>query len=820
MKRIYSLLSAFMITLSIQAQTADERANSLIGQGDFFELNRVYPVVKDSLSDYMQSFAGALVYTFFNRPQEALVELYELLNHHQDELGFDNSVSMVMLMAENQAALGNYAEAAQSLSNLLSQAAAYLDEPTRKHFESSYRKYDALAKFSPMQVDRPDRDCEFPLYTEGGLMHVPVVIKGREVQFVYDTGAGVNFVYESFAEEYGIHPVADSINVTGMVGLVYGKLGMADSIRLGEITIRNVPFVIFPETPEDSFMHKKFEAVVGFGIMQSLGEARLYPRDNKIIFPAKESHLPATGCNIFIRSANPFMEVISQGERMTMSLDTGYASDMLTAAYYNTHQNEVEAKGTPDSIGRSGIGGVVRLLSYKLPYVPLTIGDTPCDLTDISVNTQPIGIGGGMGILGCPFFSRFEEIVINFNKLFIKVQSPHDVFHFDHSYYIEPWKGAAIFDSTQSVAWYVHLQKGDYHLFMDMGLEDSQEEVECKMTFTVSPVEGQEFEPVSKQIVLKEKGIHHHSMEQIRIPYGAFYKVEVKGEKVKGSGMVNTSLRFETPTGKGGKARTAKTGTSPFVQLDYLPGEKKETEFEWLYGEIVVPEGYDPALTTYTAIGFHQGHLNLKIDSDTVRGIQFVVKESVQGNIQLLAQNDKAQTSEWEDGKGMQSWLPYMWATGKPVKFLLNACKQPGNFMVYTAWFMDNEAEGWKYVATWKAPGEAGYFKDCSSSICNFDRGTGQMVRRASFNTWGRPTGRKKWINFNKAALTHTDGESDSRSDYAGGVDESNLATFYISSGGFTSPVDSGKVMELKKSGTSPKIDIKALSSTVDKALR
>jgi hypothetical protein len=187
----------------------------------------------------------------------------------------------------------------------------------------------------------------------------------------------------------------------------------------------------------------------------------------------------------------------------------------------------------------------------------------------------------------------------------------HDVFLLDNSYYAE---GHSVHD--QSRVWYVRLAEGEYQIFavasaVDRGIGSS-------LTVSVSAAEGFGFTPVVRSAALNSTAPQQLTFDRILAPREAFYKVEVKA-----SAAFLLYAGVITSRGEGGKIRTSRQKTSPAARLTYYPEDGGRCEYDWLYGEMFVPEGYDPAYTTYTCAGFHGGDFGLRINSDAERSVFF-----------------------------------------------------------------------------------------------------------------------------------------------------------------------------------------------------
>ena len=97
MKRLYTTLLALTFALtSALAQQADMLVGRLINSGDWFELERVYPSVKDDVQTPMlKQMAEVLLAYNFNRWDELNEKLTQLIAEHQDMLGYESVCNLI-----------------------------------------------------------------------------------------------------------------------------------------------------------------------------------------------------------------------------------------------------------------------------------------------------------------------------------------------------------------------------------------------------------------------------------------------------------------------------------------------------------------------------------------------------------------------------------------------------------------------------------------------------------------------------------------------------------------------------------------------------
>ena len=107
MKRFITLLLSVICLLTAKAQSVDERVGAMMTSSDWFELERELPALKDSIQwPSIRLMAEALVASNFNRDDEAVSLIDTLVAKHQAEIGFENTMNLVVLqsMIESRAA--------------------------------------------------------------------------------------------------------------------------------------------------------------------------------------------------------------------------------------------------------------------------------------------------------------------------------------------------------------------------------------------------------------------------------------------------------------------------------------------------------------------------------------------------------------------------------------------------------------------------------------------------------------------------------------------------------------------------------------------
>ena len=68
-------------------------------------------------------------------------------------------------------------------------------------------------------------------------------INGNNADITFDTGAGVNMISDSLARKFNLIPIDGYVTVAG-VGQRKGQFAIAKEVKVGNITVNDVPFVI------------------------------------------------------------------------------------------------------------------------------------------------------------------------------------------------------------------------------------------------------------------------------------------------------------------------------------------------------------------------------------------------------------------------------------------------------------------------------------------------------------------------------------------------------------------------------------------------
>ncbi len=434
MKKI-SVLLMLLFSVVSYAQDADQRIGDLINQCDWFRLEEEYPKVADQIQSVaVKALSEVMIGCYFNKPEETILLIDSLLQHHQEDLGFPNVSSLVGLRGKLQGEIGLYAQCADGMYDFLNQIQAFAKKEDFPSHQQMADYYNVLHDEAAPVVTRPDQDTEIPMTIEeagrGVLMFVPVRIQNKTYKFIFDTGAGSTFLSKRLADEIGIRIVRDSLHIAGAFAVGTGKSGILDSMEVGDIVFKNAIVAISdPNLAVDTVY--QVDAVLGTDFMRLVGQMDIYPQDKKIVFPVKKTSLPDTGRNMWLYDGGLRLKAFSGDERLRLVFDTGNVRADMFYPYYQKHKKWIDKEGVKETISGGGFGGVRTLDVFRVQSIPMRLGNTSFEMKNIQVEYTEPGTDSFQnsedGSLGMDFINLFHRITINLDSMYLDVEKDNSL---------------------------------------------------------------------------------------------------------------------------------------------------------------------------------------------------------------------------------------------------------------------------------------------------------------------------------------------------------------------------------------------------------
>lgn len=407
-------------------ESVDDRLGEIINNEDWNFLSEYYEEKKDSInSPFMDALARFFVSYTSNDMVPAAEAAMTLLGQYPNELG--ESIFSVYYYATNIYRQLEQYEMVVDLVDSMQQACreggvVLANSDVLFDFPRNYAKY--CIKTGGEMLYEPSGKDESVGFTGNGSILLDGEINGIQHKMLFDTGAGVNIMVREYADRFGFKGIEGlNVFVEGF-GKADAEITFADSVRIGNMLFRNVPFYIV----DADTGHEKADSalrllgpVIGQPFLKRMKEVQIDFRDSLFTVPSKQTTMPFKHSNISYNMNGIFdFTVMSGGERLKLNFDTGSASTSLNVSFYDRLKEYVESVGIRDSLRIGGVGGWIETDAYIIPEFHYNLSDGREFVADsvhvCTSKTYSLGEDGTFGIESC---ASNRKVIINVEDMFI-----------------------------------------------------------------------------------------------------------------------------------------------------------------------------------------------------------------------------------------------------------------------------------------------------------------------------------------------------------------------------------------------------------------
>lgn len=438
MRVLITILLVLFPTLWVGAQEQsaqkNQRVAELINSSDLVALSGELPSLRGQVVKPLQALADALVAYHEGRHEDSNKAIAEL-SEYAPELGSEVVFNMLQLSVYNYLMSENYAEGAQ-IVDLILQTLPEGDSAaeSRESLEATQRWMNALAAKDKVEVLRPQADVMIPFEIRemGRGEHIIVRLSANEGEVqqeaIFDTGCSfANFISTKAAERMGVEIVAEDIIVRGF-GKGYARLGILPEAKLGDVTIKNMTFLVVDKlVPDNVQVDGMCDMVLGTHVIRKLGEIRIEVQDKLLLLPQEQSVAPQRR-NLFFNAGQYYLLCRDGEEQLTLHFDTGNVKTQLSSKYFTRFQSKVEAEGGEVERSRSGgFGGVKWCDVRTLPKVKLEVERETLKLDSIAVNLPTNYEDGELfveeydGSAGVDFITSAQRVTFDLKRMFFRI---------------------------------------------------------------------------------------------------------------------------------------------------------------------------------------------------------------------------------------------------------------------------------------------------------------------------------------------------------------------------------------------------------------
>jgi predicted aspartyl protease len=395
----------------------NEELIALLDSGEYFFFHDRYKSSEQTLNEidklvfgaYDESYFGDAAYS--NRLIDSLIFHYDC----SDTLAME----LLSLGMENSFRLFQYENAFQYGIMLQMQYGGLM---TREELENVRNFVDIAAglKEVPPQTVVRNGDLNVKYKRDiAQLMRIPVYVNAVPGDFIVDTGANLSTVIESEAKRMRIRVLDVGLGVVSSSrSSVAAKIGIADTLAIGNAVFYHVVFIVFPDEALRFFGGLyKIKGIIGMPVLGQLGEIQI-TKKGRFISPLTQTNSAVR--NLGFSGNTVFLNASFYGKAHPYIFDTGAGAGIFNVKFYNAYHDKLESpKRKTSRIG--GAGGIQQVEIIYFKNLPYAIGEKSGTLkrSTIQVGTNSMELGNFYGIIGEDIITQWDEIIVNFDKRFL-----------------------------------------------------------------------------------------------------------------------------------------------------------------------------------------------------------------------------------------------------------------------------------------------------------------------------------------------------------------------------------------------------------------
>jgi predicted aspartyl protease len=393
----------------------------MLEKNDFFRLETRLEQERKQLSQSISLYLDANLQNAFNQTGQSLQTIDILLNRHSQSLNDSLLWEIYNLKSDNLVKQYRYRESVEALKIAIDNYGHAADSTQLANAVDMYSVFEPLSAFPPQQT-HITKDVTIPVQRNQFNHLLMQVSSGEQANdFVFDTGANLCVISESCASRMGVRVLESSSQIGNSVGSkVQSRVGIADSLRIGDLLVQNIAFLVLPDElltfslPDFDYL---IHGIIGFPVMYQMNEIRIH-KDESITVVANPAKRDLR--NLFLSGFSPIVRAEAVSDTILFKMDTGANTTELSNRYFIAHRDEVLKNGTLKKALKGGAGGIIEAEIYELENFLLKIGSRELTLPTISVETEEFSFTKNFdGNLGQDVLMHFNQLILNFTDMFL-----------------------------------------------------------------------------------------------------------------------------------------------------------------------------------------------------------------------------------------------------------------------------------------------------------------------------------------------------------------------------------------------------------------
>ncbi len=422
------LIPLFLFAISLATCTTkhnpstEQQLLQLLNEKNLFRLKVLLKEKESELSKSIALYLKAHLQNAFNQTEQSLKTLDVLLGKYGSGLNDTLLLNAFLIKYDNLHKQTRYREAAEALEIAMNKYGIALDSVALTNLRETYNSVEPLKEFPPQKMHIAT-DITIPIL-RNQFNHVTMKVRKGETSedFIFDTGAMLSVIAESCAQRMGIRVMESSVNVGNSVGSkVQSKVGVADSLWIGDLLIENVAFLVLPDAmlsfPQANYF---IRGIVGFPVMYQMREVTIR-KDESItvtVHPTKRNlH------NLFLDGLSPFVQLEANSDTVVFHMDTGANTTEFSEKYFVANKDEIVKKATLKTVKQGSAGSIVDTKVYELENILLKVGGQELTVPSVvALSEKKSFLENCDGNLGQDVLMHFNKLILNFEDMYLALE--------------------------------------------------------------------------------------------------------------------------------------------------------------------------------------------------------------------------------------------------------------------------------------------------------------------------------------------------------------------------------------------------------------
>ena len=418
---------AFCILILVLVQThlygQNKQIDQLIYTKQFTKADSLLKVINLSRSEKM--IYQALLMNAFYQPESSNNLIKKVLSGQIAKYGKAVQYHLYRALYDNYAQLCNYRKAYQSSLILSTKFRSFMDSGDVEGLQEETKIYHALQDVKPQSLFKSSTSFIRITHDLAGLINIPLQTGGASGSFIFDTGANISTITETYAQKLNltILPRA-TVNVAGSFNGIstLAQLGIAKVLKIGQVSVRNVVFLVFPDsTLTFAGGAYKINGIIGFPVIRALEEIIL--TKDTLTIPATPETAQGRH-NLASDGLTPLIYLNYSGTCLPFTFDSGAQSSLFNINFYNRFKDRIDKDAKSDSLRLGGAGGSKDIKTITAAKVCLNLGSSIYCFPSAQISLDTITGNDKFyyGNIGLDLVSQFSEVTFNFPRATITLR--------------------------------------------------------------------------------------------------------------------------------------------------------------------------------------------------------------------------------------------------------------------------------------------------------------------------------------------------------------------------------------------------------------